>query len=113
MKTTHIEKLLSTNPPEIRVTPLLRTKYEEKKAKLIKALIEYNWSEIDNRIQNEIIRPLTRCIIIGQHSWRGFGIPNKHICKNCGWKTSVNIDPVYASFARVSWDGQKKGKHGK
>ena len=99
-----IEKLIkkySSLPPKIRVTPLIRTKEEEEKAKLLEKLIEYNWGTIQDRIIREVLRPMVKCFLFGNHYWIGCGKKGRHICRTCGWETSVMIDPKYTG--EITW----------
>jgi 1-aminocyclopropane-1-carboxylate deaminase/D-cysteine desulfhydrase-like pyridoxal-dependent ACC family enzyme len=95
-----IEKVLKkfSVPPKIRVIPIKKTKEEYEKAKLLSALIEHNWSEIDERISKEIVRPMARCYLYGKHKWIGCGKKDRHVCRICGRETGVLFDPIYYSF---------------
>ena len=100
-----IRKLFN-KPPKLEVVPIMPE--DKEKAKLLEELIKYNWGEIEDRFNREILRPMTKCMLYGRHKWAGYGVKDRHICRNCGWKTWIGFDPIYDGSMRVEWDKQIK-----
>ncbi len=88
-------KKYSKVKPKIRVIPFKQTKSDKKTAKLLEKIIIRNWGCIRDRIENEVLRPMTRCFLYGTHRWIGCGKKERHVCRICGWETWIINDPKY------------------
>lgn len=88
-------------PPKLRVIPIIQTKDEKLKAKLLSKILEYQWGTIEERFRNEILKPTLKCYLYGKHNWYGCGKKNKHKCKICGWETYVENNPIYTG--EITW----------
>lgn len=100
-----VDKLIKQldKPHKLGFIPLNQTKDEKLKVKLLKKLLEYNWWIIEDRFKKEIYYPTIKCYMYGSHRWIGCREKNRHVCRICGWKTHVIIDPIYIGGVRNSF----------
>lgn len=101
-----LKKELS-KPPKIRITPI--TKTDEKHVEVMKYLIEQEWVYIQAKIDKQVNTMVNQCFLLGNHSWKGYGVANKHMCKRCHIKTPVIYDPQFFGGISVGWDKEVLG----
>jgi hypothetical protein len=98
----YLDKYLS-KPPKLRVIPLMDTKDEKIKAKLLQKILEWQWPVVEGRIRDEIYQPMMNCFLYGRHQWKK--VKNgRHVCKICGFDAVEAYDPVFTGSLEVFFD---------